>query len=253
MVKTFITSDLHGELPIIIESFDLLLICGDVVPAHDHYYSFQKEWVETVFVEWVNKLPFKNIGSKVIMTPGNHDLIFERWNENDYMHLNKLTNGRLIVLRNKEYIFEYTSYESEITTFPSAYNLVPFTKKLRIFGTPYCQVFGNWAFMRSEEKLKQKFDEIPENLDILISHSAPDIEKYGMVQQGYYTKNAGCPILADAIKRLKPKFAFCGHIHSGNHEMQTIDGTSIANVSYVDERYEPTNNVLKLYINGHAE
>lgn len=244
MLKTFVTSDLHGELPVITENFDLLLICGDVVPAHDHYYAFQKEWVENEFVEWINKLPFKNAGSKVIMTPGNHDIVFERWGENDYMYLNRLTNGRLIILRHKEYVFDYMMYDDLGTDT----HLFPVSKQLRIFGTPYCQIFGNWAFMRSDSILKRKFDEIPEGLDILISHSAPLIEKYGTIQQGYYKKDVGCPILADAIKRTKPKYAFCGHIHSGDHNLNTIDGTALANVSYVDEAYEPTNNILKLYI-----
>ena len=41
MIKIQVTSDLHGYLPEITKEFDLLLICGDVCPAHDHYYAFQ--------------------------------------------------------------------------------------------------------------------------------------------------------------------------------------------------------------------
>ena len=240
MVKTFITSDLHGNLPVITEEFDLLFLCGDVVPAHDHYYSFQKEWVENEFVEWINGLPFKNVWSKVVMTPGNHDIIFERWDENTYSHINSLTNGRLIILRNKEYIFDYLNVDG-------------IKKQLKIFGTPYCQIFGNWAFMRTNGALKKKFDEIPYNIDVLISHSSPDIEEYGCIhyQPNKIYKNAGCPILANAIKEKKPKYVFCGHIHSGNHELQVIDGTAIANVSCVDESYKFRDNMLKLYIEGH--
>ena len=240
MVKTFITSDLHGNLPVITEEFDLLFLCGDVVPAHDHYYSFQKEWVENEFVEWINGLPFKNVWSKVVMTPGNHDIIFERWDENTYSHINSLTNGRLIILRNKEYIFDYLNVDG-------------IKKQLKVFGTPYCQIFGNWAFMRTNGTLKKKFDEIPYNIDVLISHSSPDIEEYGCIhyQPNKIYKNAGCPILANAIKEKKPKYVFCGHIHSGNHELQVIDGTAIANVSCVDESYKFRDNMLKLYIEGH--
>ena len=240
MVKTFVTSDLHGNLPIITEEFDLLLLCGDVVPAHDHYYSFQKEWVENEFVEWINGLPFKNPWSKVVMTPGNHDIVFERWGDETYNHISHLTGGRLIILRNKEYIFDYLNGDGK-------------EKKLKIFGTPYCQIFGNWAFMRPNETLKRKFSEMPENVDVLISHSSPDIEEYGCIhyQPNKIYKNAGCPILANAIKEKKPKYVFCGHIHSGNHELQVIDGIAIANVSCVDESYKFRDNMLKLYIEGH--
>lgn len=239
MFKAIVTSDLHGNLPIVTEEFDLMLICGDVVPAHDHYFSFQKEWVENEFVEWILSLPFKNVWSKVVMTPGNHDIVFERWNENDYQRISMLTNGRLIILRNKEYRFDYIDDGSNMPSY------------LKIFGTPYCQIFGNWAFMRSDAKLKKKFAEIPEDLDVLITHSAPDIEGYGYIDWGTpYKRNAGCPILAAAIKEKQPQYVFCGHIHSGNHKLQVVDGTAIANVSYVDEAYEPRDNMLKLYLSG---
>ena len=237
MIKTNVTSDLHGILPSYVEEFDLMLICGDVCPAHDHYFSFQKEWIENEFVEWVNELPFKETWSKVIMTPGNHDFVFERWGQEDYDRLTRLTGGRLIILRNQLYEFEYIV--------PNSDNI----EKLRIFGTPYCQHFGRWAFMRDDSVLKEKFAEIPDDVDILISHSAPDIEGYGYVDWGTsYKRNAGCPILAAAIKEKQPRYAFCGHIHSGNHKLQVVDGTAIANVSLCDEGYNDSNKILKLYI-----
>jgi hypothetical protein len=33
-------------------------------------------------------------------------------------------------------------------------------KIYKVFGTPYCKIFGNWAFMRENETLKEKFSEI---------------------------------------------------------------------------------------------
>ena len=106
--------------------------------------------------------------------------------------------------------------------------------------------------MRPNETLKKKFSEMPENVDVLISHSSPDIEEYGCIHYhpNKIYKNAGCPILANAIKEKKPKYVFCGHIHSGNHELQVIDGIAIANVSCVDESYKFRDNMLKLYIEG---
>ena len=236
MLKLNVTSDLHGILPSYVEEFDLMLICGDVCPAHDHYYGYQKEWIENEFVEWINNLPFNESWSKVIMTPGNHDFIFEKWKENDYEYLKKLTNGRLIVLRNQLYIFDYID------------KMTNEVDSLKIFGTPYCRHFGRWAFMRDDEILEDKFSEIPENIDILISHSAPDIETYGVINDSWHKKNAGCPYLAEAIKEKKPKYAFCGHIHSGNHKLQKIGDTMIANVSLCNEQYDDVNNILKLYI-----
>jgi len=38
--------------------------------------------------------------------------------------------------------------------------------------------------------------------------------------------------------RVHPKLFVCGHFHSGNHELQNVDGIYMANVSYIDESYE---------------
>lgn len=43
--------------------------------------------------------------------------------------------------------------------------------------------------------------------------------------------------LADEIMRKQPDYCFCGHIHSGNHELQEITGIHLANVSLVGEDY----------------
>ena len=229
MITVKVTSDLHGNLPVI-EEFDLLLICGDICPTYTHGHRFQEEWVTTDFAEWIKSLPFKHAWSKVVMTPGNHDFIFEYWGQHEYDMLNHLTDGRLVVLRNQLYEFEYLEADE--------------IKKMRIWGTPYCQQFGRWAFMRPSYRLRDKFDEIPDDIDILITHSAPDIEGYGYVDWDTpYQRNAGCPVLASAIKSKKPKYVFCGHIHLGNHQAQEINGTIIANVSYVDEAYMPTNEI----------
>ena len=185
----------------------------------------------------MKNLPFRNIWSKVVITPGNHDLIFERWNEHEYERLRHLSEGRLIILRNKQYDFNYID---EISGEP---------KILKIWGTPYCQIFGNWAFMRPNSVLKEKFSLIPNDIDVLISHSSPDIEEYGCVRyNNKIYKNAGCPVLAAAIREKKPKYVFCGHIHSGDHTLQNIDGTMFANVSYVDENYIECDNMLKIYL-----
>ena len=237
MLKFNVTSDLHGILPDYVEEFDLMLICGDICPAHDHYVAYQKEWIENEFVEWIKKLPFKESWSKVVMTPGNHDFVLERNTQAYYDRLNQMTDGRLVILRNKTYEFRYIDRVSGDI------------KALSIFGTPYCQHFGRWAFMRDDDVLEKKFDEIPKFVDILISHSSPDIAGYGYVDYGTsFQRNAGCPILAQAIKEKQPRYAFYGHIHSGDHTLKEIDGTMMANVSLCDEAYDDSNNILKIFI-----
>lgn len=147
------------------------------------------------------------------------------------------TNYKVVVLKNEEYNHEYLTDEG--------------IKTLKIFGTPYCKIFGNWAFMVSNEKLEKKYSFIPEDCDILMSHNAPDINNLGMISMGHYSgENAGNVPLANAIKEKKPKYAFCGHIHSGNHNLEKIEDTWMANVSYVNESYYPDHEILHLKING---
>lgn len=221
------SSDFHGQLPYITEKFDLFLVPGDVCPTHDHFYSFQKEWLMTTFAEWVKTLPFANPWSKVILTPGNHDFGLERMTRAELTELEMKCEGRLKILRHDMYEFE----------FPVSDGL----DSLTIFGTPYCSIFDNWAFMINDESLDKKFSQIPEGVDILMSHDSPNIGKLGAILEGpWKNDNTGNAVLAKHIERIHPKLFVSGHFHSGNHELQTIfDGVKAANVSYVDEDYYP--------------
>lgn len=248
-MKVLATSDTHGYLPEITEPFDLLLICGDVCPAHDHYFSYQKKWFEETFVPWVKALPFRDEWSRVVMTWGNHDFVGERLNDDELKHLSGLADGRLIILKNKEYDFEYLDENEGIKT-------------LKIFGTPYCKIFGNWAFMVSTEKLHEKYSKIPEGVDILISHDSPTINKLGLIHEGWSAGvDAGNTVLDQYIRSRKPKYFFSGHIHSGNHNFDLVNVcesdlvenneevlVKMANVSYINERYLPTYEILQFEI-----
>lgn len=225
-MKIVSSSDFHGRLPEINEQFDLFLIAGDICPVECHGMAFQNDWVHGEFVEWVNSLPYANPWSKVVMTWGNHDFYGERCSREDMDEIERLCNDRLAILRHESYEFEYPVSDG--------------TDSLKIFGTPYCSVFGRWAFMIPDDKLDEKFSEIPEDVDIVISHDSPNVHGLGDITQGYY-KNTGTgnKMLYSHIKRASPKLFVCGHFHSGNHELVDDDGILMTNVSYIDESYEP--------------
>ena len=235
-MKVLVTSDTHGYLPEITEPFDLLLICGDVCPAHDHYFSYQIQWIETVFAPWVKNLPFRDEWSKVVMTWGNHDFVGERANKTEIDNIQKIADGRLVILKNKDYDFEYLDENEGIKT-------------LKIFGIPYCKIFGSWAFMVSNEKLREKYSMMPDNTDIFITHDSPKLNNLGMIQQGWNAGvDAGNPVLDEIILEKKPKYVFSGHIHSGNHNYEEVEGIMMANVSYIDEHYKPAYPILEFEI-----
>lgn len=226
-IKIIALSDTHGELLEIKEKFDLMLVCGDVCPTHGHYYTYQKEWILNDYCDWINSLPFHDERSQVVMVGGNHDFFFERATDEDIAEITKNTNSRLVVLKNETYEFEYTDDNGRLYT-------------LKIFGTPYCKKFGNWAFNLGDDSLRKKYDKCPENIDILISHDSPTINGLGEITQGWQLgKNVGNVVLDELIERVKPKWFFSGHIHSGNHEISEYETTKMANVSIKNEYYMP--------------
>lgn len=106
-------------------------------------------------------------------------------------------------------------------------------------------------FMRSADVLKHKFNEIPENLDILISHDAPNLGTVGTIleKNNYNTDiNAGNHILSEYIIKRYPRYCFCGHIHSGNHNLEKIGDSNLANCSILNERYQVVYDPLYLRI-----
>ena len=235
-MKILATSDTHGFLPNITEEFDLFIHAGDVCPAHDHYYAFQKNWLMNEFAEWVNSLPYKNAWSKFVLVPGNHDFALERFTEPEILEFKQKCNGHLEFLRHDIYDFEFPVSDGLDT--------------LRIFGTPYCSIFGSWAFMVSDETLEKKFSQIPEGVDILVSHDSPTTNKLGAILEGPYKDDTtGNKILAGHIKRVHPKLFVSGHFHSGNHNFENIDGTWMGNVSYVNERYSPAHDIVPIDYN----
>lgn len=225
-------SDLHGNLIENIEPCELVLICGDIVPLYIQRNIPQCEkWLKTEFAKWVNSLPCE----EVIFIAGNHDFCFA--GKGNLWNLNVIvgpTDGKAIYLENS--FVDYLSNEGKV---------------FRIFGTPDCHIFGNWAFMYSDDKLYKHYSLMPENCDILISHDAPDVNDLGLVPPNRWHSdyvNAGNPVLTRIIQEKKPRYAFNGHIHEGNHELTKIQETITANVSILNDRYDITYNPLYLDI-----
>jgi hypothetical protein len=248
MIKLIGISDLHGYLPPITEGFDLLLVGGDICPAHSHYNYFQRAWLSTEFVEWVKGLPFNDDNSRVVFIGGNHDCYLDEEpnpNKGDfssiYTDIIKPCGDRLIYLEDDEYTFEKMDDDGQ-------------TETLKIYGTPWCKIFGNWWFMRNNEFLKMAYDAIPEGLDILLTHDAPALPPHGIISQGPWSgTDAGNKILAEAIREKKPRYAFYGHIHSSSHEMTEIDGTGVRCLSVMDESYSPVYSPMVIEIAGNMK
>ena len=231
MIKIIGISDPHGQLPKIDEMFDILLIGGDVAPNNGYgkYFEceYQRNWFANEFVPWVMSLPFKDEHSKVIFIAGNHDFYLESESEAYKTGYSSIwadiiipCSNRLVYLYDSEYTFEKDG------------------EKLRIYGTPWCKEFGDWAFMINNDKLKAAFENIPEGLDILLTHDAPAIPPYGIITEGRWKgEDAGNKPLAEAVILKKPKYHLSGHIHSSEHKLTKIGSTNFATISILNENY----------------
>ena len=250
MIKVIGISDIHGQLPKIEEEFDLLLIGGDIAPNYRcgafFECEYQRGWFSNEFVPWVMSLPFKDEHSKVVFIAGNHD--FYLYSESDAYKVGYSSiwtdiitpcYNRLVYLYDSEYLFEKGD------------------EKLRIYGTPWCKEFGNWAFMINNEKLKTAFEKIPEGLDILLTHDAPALPPYGFITEGRWKgEDAGNKPLSEAIKLKKPTYALHGHIHSSPHEITNpadAPDTKVACLSILNETYHMTYKPLVFELEGKKD
>lgn len=112
---------------------------------------------------------------------------------------------------------------------------------IKIFGSPYTPTFFNWYFMKDRgQQIKEKWEQIPEDTNILITHGAP-MGILDMVPRGIH---AGCEELHKRVFELKDlRLHVFGHLHSGNNKkyggiVKQNDITFI-NAAICNEEYKP--------------
>lgn len=201
MTRIVATSDFHGELPKIPEC-DLLLLAGDLCP--DGPPLFQSQWLDTIFRDWLQKIPAKEI----VGIAGNHDTIFE---EEDNTLVPKGLRWHYL----KDQFLTVSGF--------------------KIYGTPWQLPFWG-AFNGDEKKLADEYETIPEDIDIFISHGPP----YGILDVVPINQHTGSESLRNKVFALKPKLFVCGHIHCSFGTCQ-IDAITFANVSLLNDDMEVTN------------
>ena len=228
-MKVMAVSDLHGHL----EGIDpgdaeLILVAGDFALLEGwSYIDFfnQLWWVQHRFCAWCATYP----NSQFRVIPGNHDLFAQ--DPEARAKLSWPDNVRMLI-----------DEEDEVGG-------------LRLYGTPWVpRINGRWAF--EEEKsgqLAERFAAIPRGLDILITHSPPRIPRKKVdVSIAWNSSHFGSKDLANEIAIKRPRFVFCGHIHTGDHAPIVLDHgdskTTVFNVSRLDEEYEVAYEPLRLDI-----
>jgi Icc-related predicted phosphoesterase len=202
MINVCAISDIHGNL-VDVPKCDLLLICGDLSPTHNHNVTFQASWINTNFKNWINNIEAKEI----VYIAGNHDFVFQE----------------------KKHLIEFDKINGTYLE-DSGVNLFG----LNIYGTPHQPVYYDWSFNLTEPELEKKWALIPNDTNILVTHGPP--LGYGdLTDRG---ERVGSWTLANRIKDLALlKLHTFGHIHSDRGQWH-LNSATLANVTVLDERYK---------------
>jgi Icc-related predicted phosphoesterase len=204
-------SDLHGYLPLL-QPCDVVCICGDISPIEfDRNKNKVREWFINKFIPWVKMLDCQ----KVIFIAGNHDF-FLYINDDGYSVKQVIENSdvknKLVYLENEEYVYN----------------------RLKFYGCPNVEQLAHWAFYTWDG---HEYKYIPKDTDILLTHMAPAIGELG--RDFTVVRDFGSRKLATAIQNLPNlRYAFCGHIHDGDHKPTLVNHTVCINSAILNDDYD---------------
>ena len=219
MLVTLI-SDTHDQhRSVNLPGGDLLIHTGDFMTS-----GYSKSQAEDFF-KWMEYQDYDDI----VFIAGNHDRIMQ--NEPDAM------KGILDGYKCIDYL-----EDTELVLYGDGPNGDLPENNIRIYGSPWQPEFYDWAFNlpRNGDELKSKWDAIPTNTDILLTHGPA----WGILDEVYNRRGVhlGCELLTERIAVVKPKIHVCGHIHSGHGYY--FDGTThFFNASVLNESYEYKHNI----------
>ena len=188
MKITFIsdTHTKHKQVTSSLPGGDLLIHAGDL-SSMGYKHEIQQ------FCKWFNSIEGYNHKTFIA---GNHDWGFQDNHEqimeivNSYKNIDYLQDDMLMIGED-------------------------YSEMVKIWGSPWQPEFYNWAFNlpRQGEELKEKWNMVPTDIDILITHGPA----WGHLDTVKFNPgvNLGCELLAERIQTIKPKIHVCGHIHTG--------------------------------------
>lgn len=199
---------LHREIKLP-KDIDLLIHAGDIT-------NIGEIGVLADFNDWLGeqKIPY------CVVVAGNHDKCFDK---KPIISRKLLTNA--IYLEN-------TGVE---------------VMGLKIWGSPLTSTLPSWSFVETDEAKRFEFwKQIPENLDILVTHGPPrgvldQVPREYVGDGDYMIENCGDGMLLAEITRKKIPIHIFGHIHENGGKMVKGEYTTFYNVSQCDPMYNITN------------
>jgi len=192
-MRIVLISDTHGlHRQLDVPSGDMLIHAGDFT------LNSKPPSVVSDFNAWLGSLPHRH---KVVV-PGNHEFVLE-----EPRSRGAITNAILLVDSGVE------------------------VEGLKIWGAPATPLYGGAFGKSNPEDRKRHWAQVPEGLDILITHTPP----FAILDHGSPSdRREGCPQLLEAVFRARPRVHVFGHIHAGHGKLWT-DDTLFVNASLMSE------------------
>lgn len=206
-------SDTHGKHEQLnLFGGDVLIVAGDI-SSNNKPINYEQ------FNSWLSKQEY----DVKIVVGGNHDTFLEK----DYVDKENLLDAA-IYLCNSDCTID----------------------GVRFWGSPCTPKFRGvnadcTGFMRHPDSIESVWGDIPEGLDVLITHGPP----HGILDKNIYGNMCGCNSLYKKMQSLlkKPLYHVFGHIHE-DYGSISIDSTNYINCSFVDENYSPKNKSYRFVI-----
>jgi Icc-related predicted phosphoesterase len=212
-MKCVVISDTHSrekkiewfKLKENIDSVDMIIHAGDF--SHN-------EKTFNDFLKWYSELDIKY----KILIAGNHDEIVRNMGYNEMRQICYTLD--IIYLQDSGIELE----------------------GVKIWGSPWSNIFGDWAFMMNDFELDQHWQKIPEDTEILITHG-PAYGRCDEISQDTIDNHVGSRTLEMRLRDLKKlRYHFVGHIHDSNGEIfRSYDGKMTTyNACIMDFWFMPT-------------
>lgn len=210
-MKIYVISDTHTkhEFLRIPSDIDMIIHAGDFTNSNNTHQNMIEA---SIFLNWYESLDVKY----KLLCCGNHDVAVER-----------------SAIDPRNYGITYLQHESVVI------------EGIKFFGSPYTPSFGNWAFNKKRGRLKEVWDTIDDDTNVLITHGPSfgildlcidmDVSKTAV-------KQVGCKSLLKRVKSLKKlTHHIFGHLHDevnhNNYGMLQQDGLTYINAAVYSHRH----------------
>ncbi len=204
-MRLTIISDTHGEHEKLGElSGDVLIHCGDL------FSLFSEDNRLDEVDEWFGRQRF----DLILCIGGNHDFALQE--------------------RIKPEPFENAVYLEDRSIVHDG---------VTFYGSPWVPDLAQHAFYQPSDQLAAKWSAIPEQTDVLITHTPPagilDVSSHGLV--------LGCPYLAARSTELSHRTHCFGHVHASSGVLER-DGVTYVNAALANHQYEMVRAPFELVI-----